>query len=166
MPLNDPKVFLLEMQLKTQGKVTGDSTKKQGGTGFSAGLRCHAFNYQVAQQFDAGSGQLTGRRTHTPITIVREVDKASPLLWSALCTNEGFKTATLSFARPSADGNFAVAHTIVLTDGAIVSIRPAGIQDGKKCEELTLTYEETKVDGALREIPAGLERRWYGPSGW
>jgi type VI secretion system secreted protein Hcp len=166
MPKTDVKVFLLELELKTQGKITSSSTKKQGGTGFSTGLLCHGFKYQVAQQFDAGSGQLTGRRVHTPITIVREVDNASPLLWSALCTNEGFKTATLSFARPSADGNFAVAHTILLTNGAIVGIRPAGIQDGKKCEELTLTYEETKVDGALREIPAGLERRWYGPLGW
>ena len=166
MPKTDVKVFLLELELKTQGKITGSSTKKQGGAGFSKGLMCHGWTYQVVQQFDAGSGQLAGRRTHSPITIVREVDSPSPFLWSALCTNEGFKTATLSFARPSADGNFAVAHTIVLTNGAIVSIWPAGIQDGKRCEELTLTYEETKIDGALRGIPPGLERRWHGPSGW
>ena len=59
-----------------------------------------------------------------------------------------------------------MAQTIVLTNGAIASIRPSGIHNGKKCQELTLTYEEMKIDGALGGIPAGLERRWRGPWGW
>jgi len=160
MPKTDDKVFLLELELKTQGKIRGSSTKKQGGSGSSTGLLCHGWNYAVVSQFDAGSGQLVGRRTHNPITIVREVNSASPLLWSALCSNEGFKTATLSFARPSAAGKPSVAQTIELTNGAIVHIRPAGVRNGKNCQELTLTYEEMKINGALGGIPAGLQRRW------
>jgi hypothetical protein len=30
MPKTDDKVFLLELELKTQGKIRGSSTKKQG----------------------------------------------------------------------------------------------------------------------------------------
>jgi hypothetical protein len=53
-----------------------------------------------------------------------------------------------------------VAQTIELTNGAIVHIRPAGVRNGKNCQELTLTYEEMKINGALGGIPAGLQRRW------
>jgi len=166
MPKTDDKVFLLELELETQGKIRSSSTKKPGGSSSSTGLVCHGWNYGVVPQFDAGSGQLVGRRKHNPITIVREVDSASPLLWSALCSNEGFKTATLSYARPDASGKLSLYHTIELTNGAIASIRPAGIHNGKKGEELTLTYEEMRIDGALGAIPAGLERRWRGPWGW
>jgi len=41
-----------------------------------------------------------------------------------------------------------------------VHIRPAGVRNGKNCQELTLTYEEMKINGALGGIPAGLQRRW------
>ena len=58
-----------------------------------------AFEFEALQD-NLGSGQETGRRQHEPITIVREVDEASPLIWQALCTNESYVSATLSFARP------------------------------------------------------------------
>jgi len=116
----DPKVFLLEMKLKTQGLVVGDSVAKHGALDFSKGVMCHAFTYEVQSQFDAGSAALVGRRVHKPITIVREVDKGSPLFWSALCSNETFLTAKLSFVRPDNAGKLALYHSILLEVGAIV----------------------------------------------
>jgi len=116
----DPKVFLLEMKLKTQGLVVGDSVAKHGALDFSKGAMCHAFTYEVKSQFDAGSAQLVGRRVHTPVTIVREVDKASPLIWSALCSNETYVTAKLSFVRPDNAGKLALYHSILLETGAVV----------------------------------------------
>lgn len=145
-----PSKFLMNMILTKQGQVKGSSTRKGSGLDYGKGIECHAFNYEVTGQFDAGSGQLSGRRTHKPITIVREVDSASPLLWAALCTNEVFLTATLFFGRPTSSGNPTVAHTIELTNGTISKVNqynPGIVGGGKKWEKVTLIYEGLKVDG-------------------
>ena len=123
MGAKDVKVFLLEMKLKTQGVVVGDSVAKIGTLDMSKGMMCHAYQYEVKSQFDAGSGQLVGRRVHSPITIVREVDKASPLLWLALCTNESFLTSKLSFVRPNNAGALTLYHSLLLEGGSVVRYR-------------------------------------------
>jgi type VI secretion system secreted protein Hcp len=145
-----PSKFLMNMILSKQGQVKGSITKKGSGLDYGKGIECHAFEYAVTGQYDAGSGQLSGRRTHKPVTIVREVDSASPLLWQALCTNEGFVTATLSFARPSSGGKLTLAYTIELTNGTISNVNqynPGKIGGGKKWEKVTLIYEDLKVNG-------------------
>jgi len=142
--------FLMNMILSKQGQVKGTSTKKGSGLDAGAGIECHSFEYAVLAPRDAASGLPSGKRTHSPITIVREVDSASPLLWSALCTNEGFVTATLSFGRPTAGGKPTLAHTITLTNGAISKVNqynPGSVGGGKKWEKVTLTYEGLTVDG-------------------
>jgi type VI secretion system Hcp family effector len=93
-------------------------------------------------QYDQGSAQLTGRRQHQPITIVREVDSASPLLWSALCSNEAFKTATLSFARPNPTGKLTLYDTVELTNALIVEYKHNGQGD-----EVTLAFDDWWVNG-------------------
>jgi type VI secretion system Hcp family effector len=99
---------------------------------------------------------------HDAITIIREVDEASPLLWSALCSNEGFKTATLSFARPSnADGKLVLYHTIALTSGAIVRYETyhgskfSGAEDvgavhSNEIEEFDLTFDKIIYTNTLK----------------
>jgi len=129
MAARDVKQFLLEIKFQKQGQMKGDTQAVHGPLDFKKGLMCHAFEYSVASQFDAGSGQLTGRRIHKPIRIVREVDSASPLIWQALCTNEAIQTATISFARPQATqgaagtGQLVLHTTIAITGGAIVKYR-------------------------------------------
>jgi type VI secretion system secreted protein Hcp len=123
MAAKDVKQFLLQITLKTQGKIVGDATAVQGPLDMKTGLQCHAFEYGVTSQFDAGSGQLVGRRAHTAVRIVREVDSASPLLWQGLVTNESIVTATLSMARPDGTGKLALHTTIGLEGGAIVKYR-------------------------------------------
>jgi type VI secretion system secreted protein Hcp len=114
------------------------------------GIECHGFDYDVLAPRDAASGLPSGKRTHSPITIVREVDSASPLLWQALCTNEVFLNATLSFVKPTPSGKPPVAHTIELTNGTISKVNqynPGKIGGGKKWEKVTLIYEGLTVDG-------------------
>jgi type VI secretion system secreted protein Hcp len=143
----DSKVFLLELEFKTQGKIRGSSTKNKGSRDSSAGIECHGFEFGVVAPYDASSGLPTGKRQHKPISISREVDSASPLLWHALCTNESFQSATLSFFKPSKGGKETVYHTIELTNGMITKIGYARPVRGKRCESLTIQYEELSMDG-------------------
>jgi len=36
--------------------------------------------HEIVSPRDAASGQATGKRSHSPITITKEIDKSSPLL--------------------------------------------------------------------------------------
>ena len=66
--------FLLTIQFKKQGAVKGSSTKKDGDLDYSKGMECHGFDYAVVAP--VGGGHATGRRTHKPIIVGREVDGA------------------------------------------------------------------------------------------
>jgi type VI secretion system secreted protein Hcp len=140
--------FLMTLQLKTQGKITGSSTKHEGSLDTPEGIECHSFNYAVISPRDAASGLPSGKRTHKPIVVTREVDEASPLLWQALCTNEGFEVAKLSFLEPSGSGKETIHQTITLTNGTISKIEYAPPLMGKKRQAITFSYEELAVNGA------------------
>jgi type VI secretion system Hcp family effector len=153
--------FLLEMTLQKQGKVVGSAGTKaknnKGALDFGHGTECHSFDYAVKSQFDADSGQLSGKRQHKPIVLVRDIDEASPRYLQALATNEVFTSATLSFNRVGQDGKPTAVRTIELTNGTIAKIRPAPHVGGKSCHEITLNYEDLKVDGVLgRLIPLSM----------
>jgi type VI secretion system secreted protein Hcp len=113
---------------------------------------CLEFKFEVLQPYDLGSGQLTGRRQHSPITIVREVDKASPLLWQALCSNESFESASLQFVRPDSNGKETVYYTITLTNATIGGYRTYHGKGGKKRETVTLVFDDLEVNGVRNGI--------------
>ena len=89
----------------------------------------------------------TGRRIHSTITIVREVDKASPLLWVALNSNEKLSRVTIAFQGGS--GGAKTAQTIVLTNATILNIRKSGGN-----EQITLDYQTIQVTYAKGGITA------------
>ena len=126
-----------------QGKIKG--TPKKGP--FSDGIEITAFDFGLETPFDPQSGQPTGKRKHKPIVITREVDSASPLLWQALCTNESFVVAQLSFARPDGTGKSSAFQTIELTNGTIRSITHSPNSGGKRLERITFDYDLIRVNG-------------------
>jgi type VI secretion system Hcp family effector len=144
--------FLLTMQLTTQGTVKGSSKKKEGDLDYSDGMECHGFSYGVTSQFDLNTGKPVGRRKHNPLVIRREVDAASPKLLQALCTNEGFKTAKLSFNSIGPDGKPVLARNIELTNGSIINVKHVTDSSGKRCQEVTLAFDDWLVNG----LPNGI----------
>jgi type VI secretion system secreted protein Hcp len=87
---------------------------------------------------DTATGMSTGRRSHASITIVKEVDAASPKLFTALNSNETLKQVTITFQ--GASGDAKTAQRIVLTNATILSIRKAGGN-----EQITLDYQAIEV---------------------
>jgi type VI secretion system secreted protein Hcp len=130
-----------------QGKIKGASTKGKGGGKSSDVIEIIEFDFGLESPRDAASGLPTGKRQHKPIVIVREVDAASPLLWQALCTNEAFQLAELSFARPSGGGKSSSIQKINLTNGIIRSITHSPNSGGKRRERITMEYDTLLVNG-------------------
>ena len=145
--------FLLTIKFTTQGDGIGSSVRKEGQLDYSKGLECHGFEYAALTQIDPNSGQPIGRRKHHPVKIRREIDAASPALHQALCTNEVFTKATLSFNRIGADGKPAIAHTVELLNGTVCSYKHFhGQEEGEgtsreqystnELEEFELTFQQ------------------------
>ena len=71
------------------------------------------------------SGSVTGRATadrdYEPVRIVKRQDKATPLIWKALCDNAVVE-ALFQFYRPNADGVTENYYTVELKEARIATI--------------------------------------------
>ena len=82
-------------------------------------IECASFDYGV------NSGSVTGRATadrdYEPVRIVKRQDKATPLIWKALCDNAVIE-AIFQFYRPNADGVTENYYTVELKEARIANI--------------------------------------------
>lgn len=103
----------------------------------SSGAGAGKAKADAAATRDAGSGMTTGRRAHKPFVIVREVDKASPLLMKACASGEHLKEVDIDDV-----SNGKTVH-YVLSDVVISSVNKAGGGD-RPTESVTFNY--TKIE--------------------
>lgn len=140
---------------KTQGPITGGVTIK----GREGSILVHSFENEILSPLDPTTGQPTGKREHEPIVILKEIDKSSPRLWTALVTNEVLTTWVLRFWATGPTGVEQEIYTITLTNASIASIRefmddnlvPADATL-PLLEEVTFTYQKiqwTWTDGGI-----------------
>ena len=87
-------------------------------------IECVYFLHSVMTAREAGSGMATGRRKYEPILIRKRIDKATPLIYKALCNNEAIEGA-FKFYRPSptGDGTSEQFYTVEIQGGRIAGIR-------------------------------------------
>jgi len=129
VPVNAAMDAYMTIKGSRQGSITGDAVSGQ--------IRL------VSVVRDTASGMPTGRRTHSTITIVKEIDRASPKLFQAQSTNETLTEVVITFSGGAAGAK--TAQKIVLTNATILSVRKAGGN-----EQITLDYqtiEVTRIDG-------------------
>ncbi len=145
----------LTLKGQKQGAINGPVTQK----GRENSIVVHAFSNEIDSPRDPASGLPTGKRMHKPIRILKEVDKASPQLWSALVNNENLTEWRLRFWAPSVNGIEQQIYTIELTNASIASIREYMEDNAESAksslplfEEITFTYQKiqwTWMQGAI-----------------
>jgi type VI secretion system secreted protein Hcp len=117
-----------------QGKIKGGDVKTAG----TEQIRLTDVVRNDAPGGSAASGMATGRRQHGTITIVKEIDKASPMLYQAMSSNEVFQVSIV-YPAGSAKTEKA-AQKIDLSDAMITSIQNTGT-----AETIKLTYRQIEV---------------------
>ena len=128
-----------------QGAINGSVTIK----GREGSILVHRFVNEIVSPRDPATGQATGKREHKPIVILKEIDKSSPLLWSALVNNENLTMWQLTFWAPGGTGVEQQIYRIELINASIASIResmrdnelPANANLPLR-EEVTFTYQK------------------------
>ncbi len=137
----------VHLYLKANGTdVPGEST--QTSLGRENSIECVVFNSSVKTAREAGSGMATGRRQYEPIRILKRIDKATPLLYKALCENTVIEGVFKFFRpNPTGDGTTEQFYTVTIKQGRIASvsqqvpncIQPATVTD-PPLEEVTFVF--------------------------
>ena len=86
-------------------------------------IECFSFDYGVQSASESFSGRPSGQRNYEPIRVVKRIDKATPLLWAALCNNAAVE-GTFRFFRPSpmGDGTTEEFYTVEIKEARISGI--------------------------------------------
>lgn len=150
----------LNLKAQKQGDIKGSVTQK----GREGKIMVIAVSHQIVSPRDTASGLPTGKRQHKPFVITKEIDKSTPLLYSALVNNENIQTWELQFWTPqlSAAGGVGAEKqhfTIKLTNANIASIDYRMLNNKNpeltryaEFEEVAFTYQKiewTWVDGGI-----------------
>ncbi len=159
----------LKMKGQKSGEVKGSVTQK----GREGKIMVVAYSHEIVSPRDAASGLPTGKRMHKPLVITKEIDKASPILYNILTTNENVPEFELQFWKPQSSaaggvGSEVQFYTIKLTNANIASIREYmldnKIPENMKIppmEQVSFTYQKiewTWVDGGITS-----EDDWEAP---
>jgi type VI secretion system secreted protein Hcp len=159
----------LTLKGQKQGDIHGGVTQK----GREGSILVHSFSNEILSSRDPTSGLLTGKRQHLPVVILKEIDKSSPLLWSALVNNENLVTWELKFWAPALAGGAGAGvekqiYTINLTNASIASIREYMLDNDDPAlarfpllEEVTFTYQ--KIQWAWTDGGITAQDDWESP---
>lgn len=154
----------LRLTGETQGKIDG-SVNQRGKRG---SMMVIGFGHEVVSPRDAASGLPAGKRQHKPLTITKEIDKASPLLMQALVTNENLTEVSIQFWQPSKTGKEIMHFVITLTNASISGIRqemlnnkyPENMQH-KEREHISFCYQ--KIEWVHVKSGTASEDDWEAP---
>ncbi|PSS47460.1 type VI secretion system tube protein Hcp [Enterobacter sp. FS01] len=107
-------------------------------------IELKSFSHGVTIPVDPNLGKLTGTRVHRPITIVKEFDRTTPLLYRAVCEGRTMKKATIKMYRILDTGIEAEYFNILLENVKFTTVAPYLAPNGMSSthlETLELRYE-------------------------
>jgi type VI secretion system secreted protein Hcp len=147
-----------------QGKIEGScDMKEREGT-----ILVYELHHSIGMPASKNDGLPNAKRVHSPMTIVKEIDKASPKIFQALCTGEHLKDVTLKYYRVTKYGTEEHYYTTTLEDAIVVSYAPAipntlleSSEVYKHMEAVSFAYKKIKVTWEADGIEA--EDSWDVP---
>jgi type VI secretion system secreted protein Hcp len=161
-----PTSAYLTLKGQKQGEIIGSVTLK----GRENSILVHSFDQEIMEPRDPASGLPTGKRQHQPVLIVKEVDKSSPKLWTALVNNETLVTWVLRFWSIDASQSplEKEVYTVTLTNASIASMREfmEDNQDPAQAklplqEQISFTYQ--KIEWVWTEGAITAQDDWDTP---
>ncbi|MBC0852898.1 Hcp family type VI secretion system effector [Pantoea stewartii] len=107
-------------------------------------IELKSFSHGVTTPVDPSCGKLTGTRIHRPITIVKEFDRTTPILYRAVCQGRPMKKATIKMYHILDSGTEVDYFNIILENVKITTVSPYLAPNGMSSthlETLEMRYE-------------------------
>ena len=137
-----PGQLFLELSTSSQGTIPGSVTQ----SGFEDKIGVFHTHHLVETQANTSS-RARGRGKHEPLTIVKDIDKATVLLYNAWSRNERVDTFKLEYYRSTSQGTLDLYYTVELEQARITSIEQILVQN-----DLGLVVEREVVKFAYQSI--------------
>ncbi|MFG0256924.1 MAG: type VI secretion system tube protein TssD [Phycisphaerales bacterium JB043] len=113
------QIAITELEASSQGSIEGEDTVQ----GFQNAIEIFSFSHEVLKPYDQQTGQQTGTRQHRPVTIMKRIDKSSPLLMNVLVNNETVNILRLRLWRDDPGNPPEEYYRITLQNASVISIR-------------------------------------------
>lgn len=132
--------------------MSSTKIKGSGGTGGTGNIELQSFSFGVSSTTTSTkSGLAAGKRQHSPISITREIDAASPRFFVAASAGASLGTVTI-YVQPSS-GVGGDSATIVLSNATVASDSwSGGVGDEVPSESITLTYQKIAIEYQVQQL--------------
>jgi len=154
----------LKIVAQKQGTILGSVTQK----GREGTIQIIAAMHEIVGPRDPASGRPTGKRVHKPFVVTKNIDRASPLLYGILTSNENIQTFELQFFTPDKAGVERQHFTVRLMNANISSIncrmpntRSKFTAQLAEREEVAFTYQ--KISWTWNDGGISAEDDWETP---
>ena len=104
LPEAQEAAVALNAYLKLRGTVQGDILGSVTRAGHEGKIEVIAVSHALKSPRDVATGQASGKREHQALRVTKEIDRATPRLYSALVRNESLSEGVLEFFRPGSGG--------------------------------------------------------------
>ena len=115
-------------------------------------IELKSFSHAITIPVDPHWGKLTATRVHRPITIVKEFDKTSPLLYRAVCEGRTLKKATVKMYHILESGIEAEYFNIILENVKFTTVAPYLSPGGISSTHLK------RWNCAMRRLPGNIPK--------
>lgn len=132
--------FIIKVEGAKQGWFKGEGRRMQAG-----GMEGNKFFYEVKSPRDIATGQASGKRQYTAVTITKPSGAATPQIFQACISNEVLKTVTIQFERTNPNGESYVFYTVKLTNGTVSNFRQYIDDRGELVEDVSFTFQKIEV---------------------
>lgn len=152
----------LKLKGQKQGEIKGSVTQK----GREGSIRVLKVSHEIVSPRDAASGLPTGKRTHKPLQVTIEIDKATPLLMQAMLSGEKFSEVSLpAFGKTKGKGGGGEVkyYEIKLQDAMITSYRIDADDDSDTPATITLNFSYKKIEWTWADGGVTASDDWEAP---
>ncbi|MGD9200001.1 MAG: type VI secretion system tube protein TssD [Chitinispirillia bacterium] len=137
--------------------------------GREGSMEVFAFGHEVRLPTDRDTGGITGTRKHEPFRIVKAYDKASPLIYKAVCEGMTLAKVRVDWFKIDEDGAETMYFQHVLEKVRVSSVKPFmyNVKDKQyeryvHMEEVSFRYEKINwiiTEGGIEYSDSWLENR-------
>jgi type VI secretion system secreted protein Hcp len=130
---------MFDAYLKITG-IPGESTS----TGYEEQIEIVSYNHSISQPTSAvkssSGGATTGRCEHGDFSIIKEVDKASPLLAQKCSDGTHIDEIVLTLCRAGGGDKKVPFMEYKMTEVVVANVAPAGRKDDLPLETISFNY--------------------------
>jgi type VI secretion system secreted protein Hcp len=149
--------------LKLSGPdIKGESTDKDHSDWIELSALHHSMKQPSSHTASTAGGHTMGRTEHGDMTVVKDIDMASPLLNQAVSGGTTFTSAEIVFYRDAGDGK-RVKYLEIQLKNVLISQAEMSVNDAMlPVETIALRYaaiqwkyQKQKIDGGLGGVTLG-----------